>query len=256
MIDSQSKKFYYALFVVFLLIAWLIVVKLEDVEIAEESQKLKESASETIKEGSQKFKERYIDNDENTSGKLKEDASKLGKIYFEGVENATDMAVEKSKEVGQQLLDESKNIVKKVSDYVLPEEVVSVGFSSAVNQETPVASQRINFISLKRAVKGADQTFSEQLRKIMGIDLSCDLSSLPPINVDAAYLPGCNYALHRFNNSQRSCIASANNSLLLKSTELISGTIQSICENACEHKTAFESCINKHDKVANLTQQQ
>ena len=119
---SHSKKFSYALFVVFLLIAWLIVVSLEDVEIAEESQKLQESASETIKEGSQKFKERYIDNDENTSGKLKEDVLKLGELYFEGVESTADMIMEKSEEVGQQLLDEGANIVQKVGDYVVPEE--------------------------------------------------------------------------------------------------------------------------------------
>jgi hypothetical protein len=239
-------------------------------KIVEESRKLKESASETIKEGSQKLKERYIDNDENTSDKLKEDVLKLGKIYFEGVETTADMAMEKSKEVGQQLLDEGKNIVKTVGDYVVPEEVVNVGFSNAVNQETPVASQRINFLSAKRAVEGAvksavqhgqkisnmDQSFSEQLREKIGIELSCGLSTLPPQNLDADYLSSCNYALRRFNNSQRSCIASANNSLLLKSTGLISGTIQSICENACEHKKAFESCIEEHDKEPNLTQRQ
>jgi hypothetical protein len=264
--DSHSKKFSYALFVVFFLIAWLIVDNLEDVEITEESQKLKETASETIKEGSQKFKERYIDNDENTSGKLKEDVLKLGELYFEGVETTADMAMEKSKEVGQQLLDEGKNIVKKVGDYVVPEEVVNVGFSNAVNQETSVASQRINFLPSKRAVEGAvlhdqknsnsGQSFAEQLRKKMGVELSCDLSTLPPKNLDADYLSGCHYAWHRFNHSQRSCIASTNNSLLLKSSELISGTIQSICENACEHKKAFDSCIEEHDKELNLTQQE
>ena len=121
-------------------------------KIVEESQKLQESASKTIKESSQKFKERYIDNDENTSGKLKEDVLKIGKIYFEGVENTADMTIEKSKEVGQQLLDEGKNIVKKVGDYVVPEEVVNVGFNNAVNQETPVASQRINLFSIEGAV--------------------------------------------------------------------------------------------------------
>jgi len=263
---SHSKKFSYALFVVFLLIAWLIVVSLEDVEIAEESQKLQESASETIKEGSQKFKERYIDNDENTSGKLKEDVLKLGELYFEGVESTADMIMEKSEEVGQQLLDEGANIVQKVGDYVVPEEVVNVGFSNAVNQETPVASQRINVVAVESAVKGAllhdqknsnsGQSFAEQLRKKMGVELSCSLSTIPPKNVDEDYLSSCAYALRRFNNSQRSCIASANNSLLLKSTELISGTIQSICENACEHKKAFDSCIEEHDKELNLTQQE
>ena len=231
-------------------------------KIVEESQKLQESASKTIKESSQKFKERYIDNDENTSGKLKEDVLKIGKIYFEGVENTADMTIEKSKEVGQQLLDEGKNIVKKVGDYVVPEEVVNVGFNNAVNQETPVASQRINLFSIEGAVLhgqkilNLEQSFSEQLREKYGVELSCGLSTLPPKNVDAVYLSGCNYALRRFNNSQRSCIASANNSLLLKSTGLISGTIQSICENACEHKKAFDSCIDKHDKDANLTQRQ
>ena len=256
--SSLGKKSSYAIFVVFLLIVWLIVANLEDVEVAEESQKLKESASETIKEGSQKFKERYIDNDENTSGKLKEDVLKLGEIYFEGVENTADMAMEKSKEVGQQLLDEGKNIVKKVGDYVVPEEVVNVGFSNAVNQETPIASQRINGFAVLHGQKIAylDQSFSEQLREKMGVELSCALSTLPPNNLDADYLSSCNYALRRFNNSQKSCIASANNSLLLKSSGLISGTIQSICENACEHKTAFDSCIEEHDKDETLTQQQ
>jgi len=231
-------------------------------KIVEESQKLQESASKTIKESSQKFKERYIDNDENTSGKLKEDVLKIGKIYFEGVENTADMTIEKSKEVGQQLLDEGKNIVKKVGDYVVPEEVVNVGFNNAVNQETPVASQRINLFSIEGAVLhgqkilNLEQSFSEQLREKYGVELSCGLSTLPPKNVDAVYLSGCNYALRRFNNSQRSCIASANNSLLLKSTGLISETIQSICENACEHKKAFESCIEEHDKELNLTQRQ
>ena len=263
---SLSKKFSYALFVVFLLIAWLTVVNLEDVEIVEESQKLKESASETIKEGSQKFKERYIDNDENTSGKLKEDVLKLGELYFEGVESTADMVMEKSEEVGQQLLDEGKNIVQKVGDYVVPEEVVNVGFSNALNQETLVASQRINVFAVESSVKGAvlhgqknsnsGQSFAEQLREKMGVELSCGLSTLPAKNVDALYLSACNYALRRFNNSQRSCIASANNSLLLKSTGLISGTIQSICENACEHKKAFDSCIEEHDKEPILTQQQ
>ena len=275
--NSNRTKISLALFVLYLLIGWLIVHNLEDAEeevsvdkIVEESRKLKESASKTIDEGSQKLKERYIDNDENTSDKIKEDVLKLGKIYFEGVENTADMAMEKSKEVGQQLIDEGKNIVKKVGDYVVPEEVVNVGFSNAVNQETLAASQRINFLSLKSAVKDSvksavqqgqktskpDQSFSEQLRETMGVELSCGLSTLPPKNVDANYLSGCNYALHRFNNSQRSCIASTNNSLLLKSTGLISETIQSICENACEHKKAFDSCIEEHDKELNLTQRQ
>jgi hypothetical protein len=250
---SLSKKFSYAIFVVFLLIAWLIVVNLKDVEIAEESQKLKESASQTIKEGRQKLKERYIDNDENTSDKLKEDVLKLGEIYFEGVETTTDMAIEKSREVGQQLLDEGKNIVKKVGDYVVPEEVVNVGFSNAVNQETQAASHSINVVAVENTVK------SDTLQKI-GIELSCGLSTLPPKNIDTDYLSGCHYALRRFNNSQRSCIASANNSLLLKSTGLISGTIQSICENACEHKKAFDSCVEEHykdkEQEPNLTQRQ
>jgi hypothetical protein len=231
-------------------------------KIAEESQKLKQSASEKIKEGTQKFKERYIDSDENISGKLKEDILELGDKFEEGVEKSADVAIEKSKEVGQKVLDEGKKIVKKVSDYVVPEEVVNVGFSTAVNQETIVASQRINVFAVKNAVQysqknsNTDQPFSELLREKMGIELSCGLSTLTLKNLDADDLSRCNYALHRFNHSQRSCTASANNSLLLKSTALISGTIQSICENACEHKKAFDSCIDKHGKDVNLTQQQ
>jgi len=38
-------------------------------------------------------------------------------------------------------------------------------------------------------------------------------------------------------------MACANNSLLLTTSELISGTIQTICETACEHKKAFDGCI-------------
>ncbi|WP_455201248.1 DUF2914 domain-containing protein [Kaarinaea lacus] len=254
---SLGKKSSYAIFVVFLLIVWLIVANLEDVEVAEESQKLKESASETIKEGSQKLKERYIDNDENTSDKLKEDVLKLGELYFEGVETTADLVMEKSEEVGQQLIDEGKNIVQKVGDYVDPEEVVKVGFSNAINPETQVAANKINYLFAKSTVK------SEILQK-MDIELSCDLSTTLPTknakNIDADYLSNCNYALHRFNHSQRSCIASANNSLLLKRSELISGTIQSICENACQHKKALDSCIEEQDKYKeqepNLTQQQ
>jgi hypothetical protein len=227
-------------------------------KIAEKSQKLKKSASEKIIEGTQKFKERYIDNAENTSDKLKEDVKKLGDIYAEGVENTADMAIEKSKEVGQQLLDKGKNIVKKVSDYVVPEEVVTVGFSNAINQETIAASQRINGFAVRNIQKNSNsrQSFAEQLREKMGIELNCSLSTSPPKNLDADHLAACNYALHRFNNSQKSCIASANNSLLLKSTGLISDTIQSICESACEHKQAFDSCIEEHDTEPNLTQQQ
>jgi hypothetical protein len=90
----------------------------------------------------------------------------------------------------------------------------------------------------------------------MGVELSCDLTTLPPKNLDADYFSACKYAFHRFNNSQRSCISSANNSLLLKSTGLISETIQSICENACEHKKAFDSCIEGHDEDTNLSQEQ
>jgi hypothetical protein len=263
--DLHSKKFYYTVFVLFLLIAWLIVANMEDTEedvsvdkIVEESQKLKKSTSKKIKESTQKLKQRYIDNDENISGKLKEDIFELGDKYAEGVEDTADMAIEKSREVGQNILDEGKNIVKKVSDYVAPEEVVNVGFSKAVNQETRVAAQRINgFTKLYgRKKSNLDQSFSEQLRKKMGIELSCDLSTSPPKNLAADYLSSCNYALRRFNNSQRSCIASANNSLLLKSIELISGTIQSLCGNACEHKKAFDSCIEESDKEVNLSQRQ
>jgi len=245
---SLSKKYYYAFFVVILLIVWLIAKNLKDVEIAEESQKLTESASKTIKEGTQKFKERYIDNDENISGKLKEDILKLGDKYQEGVEKTADLAIEKSKQAGQKILAEGKNIVTKVSDYVVPEEVVNVGFSKAINPETSAASHYINFISLKTAAK-------KTAPQIMGIEPSCDLSTLPPKYVDADNVLSCHYALYRFNNSQRNCIASANNSLRLKNTELIGGTIQSICENACEHKKAFENCIEEHGKEQDLTQQ-
>jgi hypothetical protein len=271
----NRKKFSLALSLLYISIAWLTVVNLEDTKetkaaekeysvdkIVEESLKLQESASTIIKEGSQKLKERYIDNDENTSDKLKEDAAKVRKIYMEGAENAADMVIEKSKEVGQNLIEEGKNYVKKVGDYVAPEEVVNVGFSNAVNQETPGASHRINSLAVEGAVQHSHkisnlgQSFGEQLHEKFGVEPSCDLSTLPPKNVDAEYLSACNYALHRFDNSQRSCIASANNSLLLKSSELISGTIQSICENACEHKKAFDSCIEKHDKDVNLTQRQ
>ena len=146
-----GKKSSYAIFVVFLLIVWLIVANLEDVEIAEESQKLKETASQKIKEGTQKFKERYIEDDENISGKLKEDILELGDKFEEGVEKTADIAIEKSKEAGQKILDEGKTIVRKVGDYVDPEEVVKVGFSKAINQETLAAFQRINLISLKKA---------------------------------------------------------------------------------------------------------
>ena len=248
---SLGKKSSYAIFVVFLLIVWLIVANLEDKDIVEESQKLKQSASQKIKEGTQKFKERYIDDDENISGKLKEDILELGDKFEEGVEKSADIAIEKSKEAGQKLLDEGKTIVKKVSDIVDPEEVVKVGFSKAINQETQAASHSINFSSLKKSVK------SDLLQK-MGIELSCDLSTLAPKKLEADHLSSCQYALRRFNNSQKSCIASANNSLLLKNTELISGTIQSLCENACEHKKAFDSCIEEHDKEQepDLTQKQ
>ena len=231
-------------------------------KIVEKSRKLQESASKTIMEGGQKFTERYIDNDENTSDKLKEDAAKIRKIYMEGAENAAGKVIEKTKEVGQQLLEEGKNYVKKVSDYIVPEEVVNVGFNSAVNQETPAAAQRINIFAVEGAVQygqkisNLGQSFSGQLREKIGVELSCDISTLPPKIVDTEYFSVCNYALHRFNNSQRSCMASANNSLLLKSSGLISGTIQSICENACEHKKAFDSCIEKHDNDVNLTEQQ
>ena len=164
---SLGKKSSYALFVAFLLVVWLIVANLEDVEIAEESQKLKESASEKIKESTQKIKERYIDDDENISGKLKEDILDLGDKFEEGVEKTADIAIEKSKEAGQKILDEGKNIVTKVSDIVDPEEVVNVGFSKAINLETQVASHRINVVAVKNTVNSAT------LQK-MGIELSCD----------------------------------------------------------------------------------
>ena len=231
-------------------------------KIAEDSRQLQESATKIIKEGSQKFKERYIDNNENTSSKLKEDAAKFRKLYMEGAENAADTVIEKTKEVGQQLLEKGTNYVKKVGDYIVPEEVVTVGFNSAVNQETPVAAYSINGFAIEGAVQygqkisSMGQSFSDQLHEKIGVELSCDISTLPPKNVDAEYLSACNYALHRFDNSQRSCTASANNSLLLKGSELVSGTIQSICETACEHRKAFDSCIEEHDKEANLTQRQ
>ena len=268
----NRKKFTLFLSLLYLSIAWLIVVNVEDTKdaeeeysvdkIVEESRKLQESASKTIKEGSQKFKERYIDDDENTSDKLKEDAAKIRKIYMEGAENAAQKVIEKSKEVGQKLLEDGKDIVKKVGDYVVPEEVVNVGFSSAVNQETPAASHRINIFAVEGAVQrgqkisNVGQSFAEQLREKIGVELSCDISTLPLKNVDAENLSVCNYALHRFDNSQRSCVASANNSLLIKRIGLIGGTIQSICENACEHRKAYDSCIEEHDKEVNLTQRQ
>jgi hypothetical protein len=227
-------------------------------KIVEESRKLQQSASKTIEEGGQKFKERYIDNDENTSDKLKEDAAKIRKIYMEGAENAAETVIEKTKQVGQQLLEGGKNYAQKLGDFIVPEEVVNVGFSNAVNQETPGAAQRINGFAVQHSQKisNSGQSFAEPFREKTGVELSCDLSTLLPKNIDADNLPVCIYALHRFNNSQRSCIASANNSLLLKRTELISGTIQSICENACEHKKAFESCIEKHDNDVTPTQRQ
>ena len=227
-------------------------------KIVEESRKFQESASKSIKEGSQKFKERYIENDENTSEKLKEDAAKIRKIYMEGAENAAQKVIDKSKEVGEKILEDGKNIVKKVGDYIVPEEVVNVGFSNAVNQETPAASHRINGFAVQygQKISNLAQSLTEPLREKIGVELSCDLSPLPPKNVDTKNLSGCNYALRRFDNSLRSCMASANNSLLSKSSEFISGTIQSICENACKHKKAFESCIEEHDKDVNLTQRQ
>lgn len=266
--DLNRKNFSLVLSLLYLSTAWSTVVNAEDTDdaeeensiekIVEEFRKLQESATKIIIEGSQKFEERYIDNDENTSDKLKEDAAKIKKIYMEETENAAQKVIEKTKEVGLILLEEGKNIVKKVSDFVVPEEVVNVGFSNAVNQETPGASHRINVFTVQHGQKisNLSQTFGEQLREKIGVELSCDLSTLPPKNVDAEYLSVCNYALRRFDNSQRSCIASPNNSLLLKSIGLISGTIKSICENACEHKKAFESCIEKHDKDVNLTQRQ
>jgi len=262
MIGPNRKKFSYVLFVLYLLIAWLIVANMGDTKnaqeeysvdkITEDSRQLQESATKIIKDGSQKFKERYIDNDENTSSKLKEDAAKFRKLYMEGAENVADKVIEKTKAVGQQLLENGTNYVKKVGDYIVPEEVVNVGFNTAVNQETPEAAHRINGFT----VSNLGQSFSDQLREKIGVELSCDISTLPPKNNDADHLSACNYELHRFDNSQRSCMASANNSLLLKSRELVSGTIQSICETACEHKKAFDSCIEEHDKEVNLTQRQ
>ena len=268
----NRKKFSYFLFVLYILIAWLIVVNWEDTKdteeeysvdkIAEDSRQLQESATKIIKQGSQKFKERYIDNNENTSSKLKEDAAKFRKLYMEGAENAADTVIEKTKEVGQQLLEKGTNYVKKVGDYIVPEEVVTVGFDNAVNPETPVAAHSINGFAIEGAaqygknISNLSQSFSDQLREKIGAELRCDLSALSPKNVDTEYLPACNYALHRFENSQRSCMASANNSLLLKRSELVSGTIQTICENACEHRKAFDSCIEEHGKEVNLTQRQ
>ena len=235
-------------------------------KIVEESRKLQESTSKIIEEGSQKFKERYIEDNENTSEKLKEDAAKIRKIYMEGAENAAQKVVDKTKEVGEKLLEDGKDIVQKVGDYVAPEEVVNVGFNNAVSQESLVASQRINGFVVESAVEVAvqhgqkisnlGQSYAELLREKNGVELSCDLSILPPKRFDAIYLSACNYALRRFDNSQRSCMAGANNSLLLISSELIGGTIQSICENACEHKKALDSCIEEHDKDVNLTQRQ
>ena len=102
----NRKKFSLVLSLLYLSIAWLTVINVDDTKdaeeeysddkIVEESRKLQESASKTIKEGSQKFKERYIDDDENTSDKLKEDAAKIRKIYMEGAENAAQKVIEKS----------------------------------------------------------------------------------------------------------------------------------------------------------------
>jgi len=244
---SLNKKYYYAFFVVILLIVWLIAKNLKNVEVVKESQKLTDSASKTIKQGTQKFKERYIDNDENISGKLKQDILELGDKYQKGVEKTADLAIEKSKQVGQTVLDQGKTIVQKVSDYVDPEEVVKVGFSKAVNPETFAAAHTINFTSLESAAQ------KSALQK-MAIAPSCDVSTLAPKYINAKNVLSCHYAWYRFNNSQSSCIASANNSLRIKNTELISGTVQSLCDKACEHKKAFESCIDEHEKEQDLGQ--
>ncbi len=177
---------------------------------------------------------------------------------METAENAADMAIEKTKEAGQQLLEEGKSIAKKVGDYVTPEEVVKVGFSNAINQETPGVAQEINYFAVQHGQKQSnfDLPFSEQLHEKIGVDLSCDFSTLPPNDIAMNYVSACHYASHRFDNSQRICVASATDSLLQKGVELISGTVQTICETACEHKKALDNCVEAHNKTADLTPRQ